>query len=84
AIAAGIHDLYSEERDKEEADALYQVMVDRCGWRMPRDAEFADKILVEVNETLRGLDSSSSNYAVVLCAYNLLSPYVSETAGVVL
>ncbi|KAJ1644782.1 hypothetical protein LPJ64_003584 [Coemansia asiatica] len=82
AIAAGIHDLYSEERNKEEADALYQVMVDRCGWRMPGDAEFADKILVEVKETLQALDSDSSDYAVVLCAYNLLSPYVSEAASV--
>ncbi|KAJ2636262.1 hypothetical protein GGF40_003107 [Coemansia sp. RSA 1286] len=83
AIAAGIHDLYSEERSKEEADALYQVMVDQCGWRMPRDAEFADRILVEVNDTLRGLDSSSSDYAVVLCAFNLLSPYVSEAASAI-
>ncbi|KAJ2385479.1 hypothetical protein GGI05_004689 [Coemansia sp. RSA 2603] len=78
AIAAGIHDLYAEEQNKKEADSLYQFMVDRCGWRAPSDAEFADKILVEVTKTMHNLDHESKNYAVVMCAYNLLSPYISE------
>ncbi|KAJ2784507.1 hypothetical protein GGI15_002242 [Coemansia interrupta] len=77
AIASGIHDLYAEEQGREEADSLYQIMVDRCGWRAPSDAEFADKILVEVTETLHILDRESKDYAVVMCAYNLLSPYIS-------
>ncbi|KAJ1725602.1 hypothetical protein LPJ53_000272 [Coemansia erecta] len=81
AIASGIHDLYAEEQDKAEADSLYQIMVDRCGWRAPGDAEFADKILVEVTETLHSLDHGSKNYAIVMCAYNLLSPYISEEAA---
>ncbi|KAJ1872626.1 hypothetical protein LPJ55_002926 [Coemansia sp. RSA 990] len=77
AIAAGIHDLYKEERSVEEADALYAVMVERCGWRRPEDAEFADKLMVEVKSTLGSLDSSSRGYPVVMAAFNLLSPYMA-------
>ncbi|KAJ2849582.1 hypothetical protein IWW36_002515 [Coemansia brasiliensis] len=76
AIAAGIHDLYKEERGVEEADALYTVMVERCGWRRPEDAEFADKLLVEVKSALGSLDHSSRGYPVVMAAFNLLAPYM--------
>ncbi|KAI8321978.1 hypothetical protein GQ54DRAFT_297665 [Martensiomyces pterosporus] len=76
AIAAGIHDLYSEEHGKEEADALYAVMVDQCSWRPPSEAEFADRILVEVKQTLESISQESTEYPVVMCAYNLLAPYV--------
>ncbi|KAJ1799466.1 hypothetical protein LPJ59_001811 [Coemansia sp. RSA 2399] len=76
AIASGIHDLYSEEHSKAEADALYSIMVERCGWRHPSDAEYADKVFVEAGNTLAGLDQTSSNYSVVMCAYSLLAPYV--------
>ncbi|KAJ2452631.1 hypothetical protein EV183_002782 [Coemansia sp. RSA 2336] len=76
AIAAGIHDLYKEERGAEEADALYAVMVERCGWRRPEDAEFADKLMVEVKNTLGSLDNTSRGYPVVMAAFNLLSPYM--------
>ncbi|KAJ2385935.1 hypothetical protein GGI23_006609 [Coemansia sp. RSA 2559] len=76
AIASGIHDLYSEEHSKAEADALYTIMVERCGWRHPSDAEYADKVFVEAGNTLAGLEQTSSNYSVVMCAYSLLAPYV--------
>ncbi|KAJ2355649.1 hypothetical protein GGF43_002562 [Coemansia sp. RSA 2618] len=76
AIAAGIHDLYKEEKGEEEADKLYAVMVARCGWLMPGDAEFADTLLVEVKNTLNGLDHHSSAYPVVMAAFNLLAPYM--------
>ncbi|KAJ2553504.1 hypothetical protein EV175_002916 [Coemansia sp. RSA 1933] len=79
AIASGIHDLYSEEHSKAEADALYAIMVERCDWRRPSDAEYADKVFVEAAKTLEELDQSSGNYPVVMCAYNLLAPYVLPT-----
>ncbi|KAJ1731880.1 hypothetical protein LPJ72_003712 [Coemansia sp. Benny D160-2] len=76
AIASGIHDLYSEEHGKAEADALYAIMVERCGWRRPSNAEYADKIFVETSDKLASLKHSSCSYPVVMCAYNLLAPYV--------
>ncbi|PIA18988.1 hypothetical protein COEREDRAFT_79505 [Coemansia reversa NRRL 1564] len=76
AIAAGIHDLYTEERGKDEANKLYDIMVKRCGWRMPGNAEFADNLLVEVKEALSTLERDSADYPVVMAAFNLLSPYV--------
>ncbi|KAJ2722597.1 hypothetical protein GGI07_003184 [Coemansia sp. Benny D115] len=82
AIAAGIHDLYTEEHGRTEADALYSVMVERCGWRPPAEAEFADRILVEVRSTLDVLDRESNNYAVVMCAHNLLAPYITDAEPV--
>ncbi|KAJ1944203.1 hypothetical protein GGF37_002307 [Kickxella alabastrina] len=80
AIAAGIHDLYAEEHSREEADALYTVMVNKCAWHLPAEAEFADRVLVEVSNELRSLHPEDSAYAVVMCAHNLLAPYmVAET-----
>ncbi|KAJ1895485.1 hypothetical protein LPJ66_004570, partial [Kickxella alabastrina] len=80
AIAAGIHDLYAEEHSREEADALYAVMVAKCAWRLPAEAEFADRVLIEVSDELRSLRPEDSAYAVVMCAHNLLAPYmVTET-----
>ncbi|KAJ1958329.1 hypothetical protein EC988_000366 [Linderina pennispora] len=76
AIVAGIHDLYSEEHSRDEADSLYSVMVDQCGWRQPCKAEFADKIFIEVEDMLRTLGEDSSEYPVVKCAHNLLAPYI--------
>ncbi|KAJ2619573.1 hypothetical protein GGI26_005734 [Coemansia sp. RSA 1358] len=76
AIAAGIHDLYCEEHSKSEADALYSIMVERCGWRLPSDAEYADKVFVEASNALKNLDQTARTYPVVTCAYNLLAPYV--------
>ncbi|KAJ2659660.1 hypothetical protein IWW48_003386 [Coemansia sp. RSA 1200] len=76
AIASGIHDLYSEEHGKTEADALYAIMVERCGWRRPSNAEYADKIFVETSDKLASLEHTSCSYPVVMCAYNLLAPYV--------
>ncbi|KAJ2278851.1 hypothetical protein GGH14_002912 [Coemansia sp. RSA 370] len=76
AIAAGIHDLYKEEKGPEEADKLYSVMVAQCGWRLPGHAEFADTLLVEVKNTLNGLDHDSRGYPVVMAAFNLLAPYM--------
>ncbi|KAJ2080926.1 hypothetical protein H4R24_002726 [Coemansia sp. RSA 988] len=76
AIASGIHDLYAEENERDEADKLYAIMVERCGWRMPGNAEFADSLLVEVKDTLSTLDQDSADYPVVMAAFNLLAPYV--------
>lgn len=78
AIAAGIHDLYAEERSRSDADALYSVMVERCGWRQADDAEFADRLLLEVKAALQDLNKGDSRYPIVMCAYNLLAPYVVE------
>ncbi|KAJ2711880.1 hypothetical protein H4R19_003040 [Coemansia spiralis] len=77
AVAAGIHDLYAEERDASEADALYAIMVARCGWQQPSEAEFADTLLVEAKDTLGRLSHDSADYPVVMAALNLLAPYVS-------
>ncbi|KAJ2809077.1 hypothetical protein H4R20_000381 [Coemansia guatemalensis] len=76
AIAAGIHDLYAEENERDVADKLYAIMVERCGWRMPADAEFADNLLVEVKDTLSTLEQDSADYPVVMAAFNLLAPYM--------
>ncbi|KAJ1835558.1 hypothetical protein LPJ63_001038 [Coemansia sp. RSA 2711] len=76
AIAAGIHDLYRDEKGTDEADRLYAVMVERCGWRLPGDAEFADTLLGEVKTTLNSLDRDSRGYPVVMAAFNLLAPYM--------
>ncbi|KAJ2106766.1 hypothetical protein GGI16_001801 [Coemansia sp. S142-1] len=78
AVVAGIHDLYAEEHGKDKADELYSVMTEHCGWRQPSDAEFADRIIVEVSETLRGLEHDSASYPVVLCAHSVLAPYVAS------
>ncbi|KAJ2882908.1 hypothetical protein H4R27_003126 [Coemansia aciculifera] len=78
AVVAGIHDLYAEEHGKDEADELYSVMTEHCGWRRPSDAEFADRIMVEVSEVLRGLEHDSTSYPIVLCAQSVLAPYVSS------
>ncbi|KAJ2763604.1 hypothetical protein IWQ56_004794 [Coemansia nantahalensis] len=77
AIAAGIHDLYAGERGAGEADALYAVMVERCGWQQPGEAEFADTLLVEVKDTLGRLPQDSADYPVAMTALNLLAPYVA-------
>ncbi|KAJ1665582.1 hypothetical protein EV178_003087 [Coemansia sp. RSA 1646] len=79
AIVSGIHDLYSEEHSTAEADALYSIMVERCGWRHPSDAEFADKVFVETSNKLASLEHTSRSYPVVMCAYNLLAPYVAPS-----
>ncbi|KAJ1998288.1 hypothetical protein GGI04_005070, partial [Coemansia thaxteri] len=75
AVASGFHDVYAEARGKDEADALYSVMVDRCAWRPPCDAEFADRLLVEVGEVLQQLDQASPAYSIALCARSVLAPY---------
>ncbi|KAJ2792860.1 hypothetical protein GGI18_000049 [Coemansia linderi] len=78
AVVSGIHDLYAEEHGKDEADELYSVMTEHCGWRRPSDAEFADRIMVEVSEVLKGLEHDSPSYPIVLCAHSILAPYVSS------
>ncbi|KAJ2254021.1 hypothetical protein GGI13_002386 [Coemansia sp. RSA 455] len=78
AVVAGIHDLYAEEHGKDKADELYSVMTEHCSWRQPSDAEFADRIIVEVSETLRGLEHDSASYPVVLCAHSVLAPYIAS------
>ncbi|KAJ2161421.1 hypothetical protein GGF46_001516 [Coemansia sp. RSA 552] len=78
AIAAGIHDLYKDENGLAEADELYSVMVQRCGWRQADDAEYADKLLTEVKSTLSSLARESTDFAVVMAAFNLLAPYVTS------
>ncbi|KAJ2334637.1 hypothetical protein GGI00_001762, partial [Coemansia sp. RSA 2681] len=79
AVASGIHDLYAEEHGRDEANELYAVMVERCGWRQPSDAEFADRIMVEVSESLERLDADSASYPIVLCAHSVLAPYVAAS-----
>ncbi|KAJ2891789.1 hypothetical protein IWW38_003473, partial [Coemansia aciculifera] len=59
------------------ADELYSVMTEHCGWRQPGDAEFADRIMVEVGKSLRGLEVDSASYPMVLCARSVLAPYAA-------
>ncbi|ORX71459.1 hypothetical protein DL89DRAFT_266482 [Linderina pennispora] len=66
----------ADQHSRDEADSLYSVMVDQCGWRQPCKAEFADKIFIEVEDMLRTLGEDSSEYPVVKCAHNLLAPYI--------
>ncbi|KAJ1943346.1 hypothetical protein GGF37_002691 [Kickxella alabastrina] len=72
-IAARIHDLYVEEHSREETNALYAVVVDKCAWRLPTEAGLAGCILAKVSNELRSLHCEDSMYAVVMCAYNLLA-----------
>ncbi|KAJ2746206.1 hypothetical protein GGI20_001561 [Coemansia sp. BCRC 34301] len=78
AVASGIHELYAEEYGRDEANELYSVMVEHCGWRQPSDAEFADRIMAEVTESLKCLEVDSPSYPIVLCARSVLAPYVAS------
>ncbi|KAJ1674568.1 hypothetical protein EV182_003014, partial [Spiromyces aspiralis] len=75
SIMAGIRELYAESHDQQQANDLYQVFVNKCGWTQPDQAEFIDIVYQRIKTQLEANTGPDVDALSNKIALNLVKTY---------